>query len=153
MIYYFTPNRSLFSIPASNIAASFVALDFVSFIIQLVGGSMAGPDSPPEDQLRAIHIYMGGIGLQEFFIVVFLGLAVKFWMEMNKVEKGAISGPLRQTRWRPLLFTLFGSLMFISVSQIFEPASIGIAHEGHAALTVFSDPHHLPLRRVLGRLQ
>jgi len=117
MIYYFTSSRSLFSIPASTIAAAFVMLDIVSFVIQLVGGSLAGPNSPFEDQMRAIHIYMGGIGLQQLFILVFLVLAAKFQIEMGKAERRLGSSHVgRKRSWRPLLFTLYASLGMISVS-------------------------------------
>ncbi|KAK3944815.1 C6 zinc finger domain protein [Diplogelasinospora grovesii] len=121
MIYFFIPSRRLLSVPASTIAAVFVSLDFISFIVQLAGGSMAGPTSPPEDQLRAIHIYMGGIGLQQFFIVVFVGLAVLFQREMIHTEKhplGYEGG--KKPGWRPLLYTLYASLSLITVRIIFR---------------------------------
>jgi len=114
MIHYFHPKRALLGLPASTIGAVFVALDFVSFIIQLIGGSMAGPDSPPADQLRAIHIYMGGIGLQEFFIVVFVGLAIKFQRDMRHAERAG-TAPVRGKGWMPLMVTLYVSLLLISV--------------------------------------
>ncbi|KAI8958806.1 hypothetical protein F5Y11DRAFT_351113 [Daldinia sp. FL1419] len=39
---------------------------------------MAGPTAPPDERLEAIHIYMSGIGLQQFFIVLFVVFAVGF---------------------------------------------------------------------------
>lgn len=66
--------------------------------------------------MKGVHIYMGGIGIQQFFIVVFVALAVKFYLEMNELEK---SGVVREG-WRRLLWTLFGSLGFITVSY-FNP--------------------------------
>lgn len=115
MIHFFLPEHALFGIPASTLAVCFVALDFVSFIVQLVGGSLAGPMSPVEQQLMAIHVYMGGIGLQQFFILVFVGLAVKFQIEMNRVERAGV--PVRKS-WRPLLFTLYITLGLITVSTL-----------------------------------
>lgn len=114
MIHFFAPSRSLFGIPAPTLAICFVSLDFVSFVVQLVGGSLAGPTSSVEQQLKAIHIYMGGIGLQQFFILVFVGLAVKFQIEMTRVEKFGL--PIRKP-WRPLLFTLYATLGLITVSS------------------------------------
>lgn len=118
MIYYFIPSRSLFSIPAPIIAAAFVALDFISFIVQLVGGSLAGPGSPAEDQLRAIHIYMGGIGLQEFFIVVFVLLAIRFHWEMNSLRTAKYAVVIPRRGWKPLLITLYVTLGLITVCYL-----------------------------------
>lgn len=113
MVHFFLPSQSLLSVPAPTIAAIFVTLDFVSFAVQLVGGSMGGPTSSAEDQLKAIHIYMGGIGLQEFFIVVFVGLGVKFHVEMSRLERYSHGRTI--TGWRTLLYTLFASLGLITV--------------------------------------
>jgi hypothetical protein len=112
MIYFFLPTRSIFSIPASTFAFAFVSLDFVSFVVQLVGGSLAGPTSPTAQIMKGIQIYMGGIGLQQFFVMVFLGLAAKFQTEMlalNRKGQGKLGG-------KRLLFTLYASLGFITVS-------------------------------------
>ncbi|KAK2061766.1 RTA1 domain-containing protein [Colletotrichum caudatum] len=86
MIYFFHPSRSLLRIPAPTFAAIFVGLDIISFAVQLAGGSMAGPTAPPAEQMKAIHIYMGGIGPQEFFILIFVGLALKFQLEIQRME-------------------------------------------------------------------
>jgi hypothetical protein len=119
MIHFFLPSHSIFSIPAFILSAIFVSLDFISFIIQLVGGSYAGPTAPVDQQMKGVHIYMGGIGLQQFFIFIFLGLAVKFHLTMRKSEK------MGQARggWKRLLWTLYGSLGFITVSSIPSPCS------------------------------
>jgi hypothetical protein len=111
MIHFYLPSHSIFSIPASVLAIAFVTLDFVSFVVQIVGGSYAGPTAPMDQQLKGVHIYMGGIGLQQFFIFVFLALGVKFHREMLGLER---MGAAKQ-RWRALLYTLYGSLGFITV--------------------------------------
>ena len=112
MIYFYLPTHSIFSIPASVLALAFVSLDFVSFVIQIIGGSYAGPTAPMAQQLKGVHIYMGGIGLQQFFIFIFLALGVKFHREMLKRE---YTGRAKQG-WKRLLFTLYASLGFITVS-------------------------------------
>ncbi|RDW73413.1 hypothetical protein BP6252_07320 [Coleophoma cylindrospora] len=119
MIYFFAPTRSLFSMPASTIAAAFVSLDFISFIIQLVGGSMSGPTSSAKDQLKAIHIYMFGIGLQEIFILIFVGVALNFQREMSRLvnyekDDGGRKG------WRRLLYTLYFTLGMITIRILFR---------------------------------
>ncbi|MCJ1414505.1 hypothetical protein MMC32_000832 [Xylographa parallela] len=120
MIHFFLPARSLFGIRASMLALCFVAMDIVSFVVQLVGGAMGGTGAPPEQILKGVHIYMGGIGLQEFFIVVFLALAVRFHVQMMGLEK---RGELRGTgkgRWRWLLGALYASLALISLRIFFR---------------------------------
>ncbi|KAH8879439.1 hypothetical protein GQ53DRAFT_738679 [Thozetella sp. PMI_491] len=120
MIYYFLPSQNLFSVPAPAIAAVFVALDFVAFIIQLVGGTIAGPVSPAEEQLNAMHIYMGGIGLQQFFIFVFVALGVKFQMDMANTEHLIGQQQGGKHGWRRLLYTLYVSLALITVRIMFR---------------------------------
>lgn len=121
MIHFFLPSRSLLHVPASTIAAVFVALDVVSFAVQLTGGSMASPTSSAEDQLKSIHIYMGGIGMQEAFIVVFVCLAVKFQREAAAAaaatlpgQRGAAVGPAR------LLWALYSSLGLITIRIVYR---------------------------------
>ena len=118
MIHFLVPSHALFSIPASTIAIGFVSLDIVSFVVQLVGGSWAGPTSSASAQEKGIHIYMGGIGLQQFFILVFIALAIKFQKEMSKLERSprALQGTKRN--WRPLLYTMYITMGLISVSAL-----------------------------------
>ncbi|KAH8122969.1 hypothetical protein FP744_10007116 [Trichoderma asperellum] len=121
MIYFFLKSHSLFSVPATAIATIFVALDLVSFVIQLVGGSMAGPTAPAEDQLKAIHIYMSGIGLQQFFIFVFAALSAAFQREMKRQEHIMGDGSLnKQNGWKRLLYTLYASLGLITIRIMFR---------------------------------
>ncbi|KDN67771.1 putative RTA1 domain-containing protein [Colletotrichum sublineola] len=117
MIYFFHPSRSLLHIPASTFAAIFVGLDFVSFAVQLTGGSMAGPTAPPAEQMKAIHIYMGGIGLQEFFILIFVGLALKFQLETQRMESFREAQP---RPWKPLMWALYFSLGMITIRIIYR---------------------------------
>ncbi|KAF6824226.1 RTA1 domain-containing protein [Colletotrichum plurivorum] len=126
MIHFFHPSRSLLHIPAPTFAAIFVGLDVISFMIQLVGGSMAGPTAPPEDQMRAIHIYMGGIGLQEFFILIFVGLALTFQRDMRRAE-GLLRNQSR-SGWRPLMWALYFSLGMITVRIIFRLVEFSSGH-------------------------
>ncbi|KAL7622595.1 hypothetical protein AAE478_008105 [Parahypoxylon ruwenzoriense] len=120
MIYFFIPSHRMFNIPANVLAAAFVTFDFAAFVIQLVGGGQAGPTAPPEEQLRAIHLYMGGIGLQQFFIMLFVVFAVKFQLEMRDMESHRTPQTNWRYGWRPLLFTLYASLACITIRIIFR---------------------------------
>ncbi|KAI9826697.1 MAG: hypothetical protein M1826_006579 [Phylliscum demangeonii] len=118
MIYYFLPEKKLFGIKAPSLARYFVGLDIVSFIIQGVGGSMISPGADPKVIQTGIHVYMGGIGLQEFFIVVFIGLVVTFHRRMLMLEhKGELRG---RSRWMRLTFTIYGVLALITMRIIYR---------------------------------
>ncbi|KAI8679366.1 hypothetical protein NCS57_00214600 [Fusarium keratoplasticum] len=120
MVYYFLPWRSILGMPAATLAAIFVGLDIVSFIVQLIGGSMAGPGAPPQEQQRAIHIYMGGIGLQEFFIVLFVGLCIRFQTKMHKLKGPGGFKDFITSSWGMLITALYFSLAMISIRIIYR---------------------------------
>ncbi|KAK7413770.1 hypothetical protein QQX98_007337 [Neonectria punicea] len=121
IVYFFVPSRSIFRMPAVTLASIFVGLDIISFIIQLVGGSIAGPAAPPDQQLNAVHIYMGGIGLQEFFILLFVGLCIGFQRLMSRLgrqNKTAVS--FLGSPWGMLLCTLYFSLAMITIRIVYR---------------------------------
>ncbi|KAH6995832.1 RTA1 like protein-domain-containing protein [Ilyonectria sp. MPI-CAGE-AT-0026] len=121
MVYYFITSQSIFRMPAVTLGAIFVGLDIISFIIQLVGGSMAGPGSPPDLQLHAVHIYMGGIALQEFFILIFVGLCFAFQRSMSRVDGSSKeSASIFGSPWGTLLCTLYFSLAMITIRIIYR---------------------------------
>lgn len=117
MIHFFVPERRIGMFKPSLLAKSFVLLDFASFIVQMIGGFMAtGTD---QQQMNGIHIYMGGIGIQQFFIVCFLVLAVQFQRSMLQLERaGRLFG--EKQKWRRLLYALYGSLVAITVRIIYR---------------------------------
>ncbi|TVY26891.1 Protein RTA1 [Lachnellula hyalina] len=119
LLYFFHPARTILSIPASALAFAFVTLDFISFVIQLVGGSWAGPNDPTDKVMQGVHIYMGGIGLQQFFIFVFLGMAIKFHLEMKAFERQGSLGA-GKTGWMKLLWATYASLGFITIRIFFR---------------------------------
>lgn len=121
MVHFYLPSHSLLGLRASTLATIFVLLDVVSFVIQIVGGSMGSDDQPVEQIMKGVHIYMGGIGLQEFFIVVFLIFAAKFQVELLHLERvGVLPGPNNKGDWRRLLFTIYAVLALITVRVIFR---------------------------------
>jgi hypothetical protein len=118
LIHLFHPSGSLFGVPAPTIAAVFVSLDFVSFVIQLVGGGLAGPSAPAAQQLQAAHVYMGGIGMQQVFILVFVALATRFQLDVRAAERAGRAGaaaPGARHGWRALLYVLYATLGCITV--------------------------------------
>ena len=123
MVYYFLPERKIWGISASKLAKYFVCIDILSFAVQAVGGSMAsgGTQESAASVMAGIHVYMAGIGIQEFFILVFLGLAITFHRRILFLEKsGALVTVHLNPKWRPLLYTLYVTLGFITIRIIFR---------------------------------
>ena len=91
---------------------------------------------------------MGGIGLQQFFICCFVGLAIRFHRQMKR------DAPVTdQKRALRLLYILYAVLTLITVSGTIpitiSKMKLEKTHQTHIA----SDPHHLPPSRILPRLQ
>ncbi|EFW20458.1 hypothetical protein D8B26_003164 [Coccidioides posadasii str. Silveira] len=115
MIYFFLPEKRCFGISAKKLTMLFVILDITAFLVQGTGGSMLSGDDPKTVNLGK-YIYMGGIGFQEFFILIFFALAVRFHYKMNYVE--TIHPPAY--RWRPLLYTVYAGLVLITIRVIYR---------------------------------
>lgn len=122
MIYFFHPSRTILRMPAPTISAIFVFFDLVAFVIQLVGGSMAGPNASLEAQQRGLDLYMGGIGFQQFIILVFVGLCVTFQLQMTRLRTMHGNSSKYQNRQScvPLLCTLYIALAMITVRIIYR---------------------------------
>lgn len=61
---------------------------------------------------KGLHIYMGGVGLQELFIIFFVGLAINFQRQIKRET------PMQdQPRVMRLLFVLYAVLTLITVSR------------------------------------
>lgn len=116
MVYNFTSTAKLAGIKAWRFTLYFVLLDIVAFLAQLAGASSAaGPHTPRDQVLRGVHIYMGGIGLQQAFIFLFVFLAIKFHRGLlREAQTSKTSQALR------LLYVLYAALFLITVRIIFR---------------------------------
>jgi hypothetical protein len=86
---------------------------------------MISPGSSPSTLMTGIHIYMGGIGLQELCILIFTSIAIKFSLIMRSRERELASSrnqilDSRPTNWRTLLYILYASLALITTRIIFR---------------------------------
>ncbi len=84
-----------------------------AFIIQVYGAaSTSGNNQTTAQVLKGLHIYMGGVGIQQAFILLFFVFAFKFhrtYLAESRHTTTANS-PL------PLLYTLYTVLILITVS-------------------------------------
>jgi hypothetical protein len=113
MVYLYLPDQKLCRIPGTRFSLYFVWLDIIAFLVQLGGGMIvSGTNVKPKTLQLGIHIYMGGIGLQQFFILIFTGLAIMFHRRVLQLEA---QGHHVEKGWMRLLYTLYGSLALITV--------------------------------------
>lgn len=75
----------------------------------------SGDNLTPTQIMRGIHIYMGGIGLQQIFIFIFLFLAYKFHMEMLHDLPKSEQPPVLH-----LLYAVYAALTLITIRIIFR---------------------------------
>ncbi|XXH06050.1 hypothetical protein Hte_012495 [Hypoxylon texense] len=89
MAWFFLPEQRIWGIKPASVAKYFVWADVVTFIIQAVGGIMASPGAGPNIIQISLDIYLAGMGLQQFFIVVFLVLMITFhrWVETRIIYR------------------------------------------------------------------
>jgi len=134
MIHYFLPEKKIWGIRARRLAVWFVCADILSFLTQLGGGSMIQNGNDNSTLMLGIHIYMGGIGLQEFFILIFTAFAFRFRTRMIRIERSQASGlrvegenPVsgsekinHASHWKLLLYALLGTLALITTRIIYR---------------------------------
>jgi hypothetical protein len=119
MVYYFLPEKILLRVHASKFSLCFVLLDIVSFIVQAAGGTiLSGNNVPPRLMTIGKNIYIAGIGLQQFFILIFFAVAIVFHRRVLVLEREGALAKSGKTGWRCLLYVLYVTLVLISVSLL-----------------------------------
>jgi hypothetical protein len=125
MIHFFIPEKKIWGVRAVKMAKIFVLLDVVSFLTQLGGGVLLDPGSSPKTIMLGIHIYMGGIGMQELYILIFTSFAIKFHSKMRHMQResrldipGVSSSGL--TSWKALIVGLYLCLTLITTRIIYR---------------------------------
>ncbi|KAJ6078623.1 hypothetical protein N7467_008376 [Penicillium canescens] len=125
MIYFYLPQRKLAGISAQRYGIIFVTLDIIAFLVQLAGASLTtNTGTETKTVLLGLHIYMGGIGMQEFFILCFLGLAIQLHRIILHMERDGVLGleKLQQGAfsWRWLFYSVYFALGMITIRIIFR---------------------------------
>jgi hypothetical protein len=85
---------------------------------------------------------MGGVGFQEFFILVFSFFAIIFHSEIRRQVRQGIEGASSAL---PLLHAMYAVLILITVGQ-------SMLLQGHG-LTLYEGENHLSAHRVRPRIQ
>ncbi|KAL8658486.1 MAG: hypothetical protein Q9202_007549 [Teloschistes flavicans] len=115
MVFNFTSRARLFGIKAWRFTLYFVLLDIIAFIVQAGGAIIAsGQDKPRHTVLLGLHIYMGGVGFQEFFVLVFCYIAFRFSQQLKR------ENPTRLSQAQLLLYAQYAVLVLITVRIVFR---------------------------------
>ncbi|OGE52285.1 hypothetical protein PENARI_c010G11501 [Penicillium arizonense] len=125
IIYFYLPQRKLAGISAQRYGIIFVTLDIIAFLVQLAGASLtSNTGTETKTVLLGLHIYMGGIGMQEFFILCFSGLAIQLHRIILHMERDGVLGleKLQQGAfsWRWLFYSVYFALGMITIRIIFR---------------------------------
>ncbi|KAK2873841.1 hypothetical protein FQN49_002026 [Arthroderma sp. PD_2] len=115
MVHFFLPDRRCFGISARKLTVIFVCLDIIAFLTQGSSTTLLNSDSTGSMKI-GLYLYMGGIGLQELFILIFVGLSIRFQKKMIIVEQAECP----KNSWRPLLYTVYASLALITIRIIYR---------------------------------
>jgi hypothetical protein len=135
MIHFFLPDQKLAGISARRFGVLFVCLDIFAFLVQAAGALMSSAQEDGSLVMTGLHIYMGGIGLQEFFILCFTALAIDLHRRLIRMENSHAdyNGKLNQGpfSWRWLFYALYFTLGMITVSR----CNSDCESQGHKRLT------------------
>jgi hypothetical protein len=124
LIYMLHPEKKIWGFKAMSLGKWFVWLDVFSFIVQGAGGSMLNPGNDASAQDAGKKIYMTGVGVQEAFILLFLGLIVKFHVDALRLDRqGLLVGTglsRRAGMWKWVTYSLYVVLLLITMRIIFR---------------------------------
>ncbi|KAL9487834.1 hypothetical protein ACSS6W_000111 [Trichoderma asperelloides] len=119
LIYFLHPKQAALAIPARWLAKGFVAADIISFIVQAAGGALMADQHSTENADLGRKVYMAGVGVQLFFVVIFVVVVISFYHQMScDIRTGTLKN---RNRWiRPLILVIFLVLILIVERIIFR---------------------------------
>ncbi|KAK4082059.1 hypothetical protein Purlil1_11282 [Purpureocillium lilacinum] len=116
LVWRFKYDRSVLGMRAWHYGLVFVIFDIFAFIVQIAGAAQAAGNDVPEDKvMRGLHIYMGGVGIQQLFILGFCVAVFVFWRDFRRQE--AKSTPPHVFG---LVYTLVAVLILVTIRIIFR---------------------------------
>ncbi|KAI0881597.1 RTA1 like protein-domain-containing protein [Annulohypoxylon maeteangense] len=121
--WFFLPDQRIGGIKPASIAKYFVWADVLTFLVQGVGGTMASPTASPNIIKIGLDIYLSGMGLQQFFIMLFLVLMVIFHRRAQASPPEVVSETgEKKPGWKPLLIALYVVLALITIRNMYRIA-------------------------------
>ncbi|KAI1454697.1 RTA1 like protein-domain-containing protein [Annulohypoxylon moriforme] len=123
MSWFFLPDQRIGGIKPVSIAKYFVWADVLTFLIQAAGGVMTSPGASSNIINIGLDIYLAGMGLQQFFIILFLGLMVTFHRRAAATPPEGVSDTdVKKPGWKPLLIALYVVLVLITTRNMYRIA-------------------------------
>ncbi|KAI9650078.1 hypothetical protein NHQ30_000091 [Ciborinia camelliae] len=120
MVWNYIAEAKIWKITAWRLGLYFVVLDVVALLIQIYGAAAASANNVSQHEvLQGLHVYMVGVGIQQFFILVFLFFAFKFHQTLRDQSRRNIHTP--QQAWS-LLYALYAVILLITTRIIFRLA-------------------------------
>lgn len=117
LVWNYTPDRKVWGLRAIRFGAVFVVLDIIAFVIQVYGAATASvKDAATDNVLKSLHIYMSGVGVQLFFLLICFAFGVRLWWMMR--TDAIIHPQLRPALM--LLYIQFIVLVLIIVRIVFR---------------------------------
>jgi hypothetical protein len=91
MVWFFSQDDRLGGLSSQRFGTVLGWLDIVSFLVQLAGAGMSSQTNASASIIQTgLHVYMGGIGLQEFFILGFSALMVQPHRRLLRQEREGV---------------------------------------------------------------
>ncbi|KAH8681072.1 RTA1 like protein-domain-containing protein [Xylariales sp. PMI_506] len=110
MVWNYTAGHQIWKIKAWHFSIVFVLLDAIALLIQIYGAAKAATAVETDTSLDGLHVYMGGVAIQQVFILGFCLYAGKLFAIM---KRSPMSSENRNGLW--LLKTLFAVLLLITL--------------------------------------
>ncbi|KAJ5635962.1 uncharacterized protein N7484_009275 [Penicillium longicatenatum] len=128
MVNFFLPDKKLCRISARRFGVIFICLDILAFLVQLAGAVLSSSTGDSMKMVMlGVHLYMGGIGLQDLFILCFLALTVHLHRKLLQLEINGTERDIQKLKhcaypWRWQFYTIYLALGLITVRIVFRLA-------------------------------
>lgn len=120
MVWFFDERKKLAGLSPQRFGSIFVWLDVFSFLVQATGAIISQQTGVPNSTIMlGLHVYMVGIGVQEFFVLCFSIMLITLHRRLLLQEQRGImlerlhNGNLK---WRWLFYGMYFALTMITVS-------------------------------------
>ncbi|KAJ6017113.1 hypothetical protein N7451_000492 [Penicillium sp. IBT 35674x] len=88
MVWNFTDDARILRMRPWQFGFIFVTLDIIAFIVQVYGAAQAaGNNVSYSTEMSGLHIYMAGVGVQQFFVLVFVVYAISFHIKILRQRR------------------------------------------------------------------
>ncbi|KAJ5231832.1 uncharacterized protein N7469_006420 [Penicillium citrinum] len=115
MVWNFSDDARVLHVRPWRFGLFFVLLDIIAFIVQVGGAAMAaGEDISYKTQMLGLHIYMGGVGAQQLFVLLFILCAICFHLKIRRQQRPDLKKAVL------LLYVLYACLALITMRIIFR---------------------------------